>query len=162
MPRHQESRRLPWSPEQMFDMVADVVRYGEFLPWVAGVRVRSNSETEMVADLLVGFKGLREKFTSRVHKHRPGRIHVDYLDGPLKHLYNDWQFHPDGQGGSIVDFTVDFAFRSTIFEKLAGQVFDKALRRMIAAFEERAEQLYAQERNASLSGNSSSSANNAA
>lgn len=162
MPRHQETRHLPWSPEQMFDMVADVARYGEFLPWVAGVRVRSNSETEMIADLLVGFKGLREKFTSRVHKHRPDRIHVDYLDGPLKHLFNDWQFRPDGRGGCVVDFTVDFAFRSSLFEKLAGQVFDKALRKMIAAFETRAEQLYAQDLSASLSGNNSSSANNAA
>ena len=162
MPRHHEIRHLPWSPEQMFEMVADVARYGEFLPWVAGVRVRSNSETEMIADLLVGFKGLREKFTSRVHKQRPNRIHVDYLDGPLKHLFNDWQFRSDGQGGCIVDFTVDFAFRSTLFEKLAGQVFDKALRKMIAAFEERAEQLYAQDRSESLSGNNSSSANSAA
>lgn len=146
----------------MFDMVADVARYGEFLPWVAGVRVRSNSEAEMIADLLVGFKALREKFTSRVHKQRPDRIHVDYLDGPLKHLFNDWTFRPDGQGGCLVDFTVDFAFRSTLFEKLAGQMFDKALRRMIAAFEERAEQLYAPERSASFSGNNRSSANNAA
>jgi coenzyme Q-binding protein COQ10 len=162
MPRHQESRHLPWSPEQMFDMVADVARYGEFLPWVAGVRVRSNSDTEMIADLLVGFKGLREKFTSRVHKHRPDRIHVDYLDGPLKHLFNDWQFRPDGQGGCVVDFTVDFAFRSSLFEKLAGQVFDKALRKMIAAFEERAAQLYTPDRNESFSGNSSSKANSAA
>lgn len=143
-------------------MVADVARYGEFLPWVAGVRVRSDSETEMIADLLVGFKGLREKFTSRVHKHRPDRIHVDYLDGPLKHLFNDWQFRADGQGGCVVDFTVDFAFRSSLFEKLAGQVFDKALRKMIAAFEDRAQQLYAQDRSESFSGNSSSSANSAA
>lgn len=162
MPRHQETRHLPWSPEQMFDMVADVARYGEFLPWVAGVRVRSNSETEMIADLLVGFKALREKFTSRVHKQRPDRIHVDYLDGPLKHLFNDWHFRSDGQGGCLVDFTVDFAFRSSLFEKLAGQMFDKALRRMITAFEDRAELLYAQDRNESFSGSNNSSANSAA
>lgn len=146
----------------MFDMVADVAQYGEFLPWVAGVRVRSNSDTEMIADLLVGFKALREKFTSRVHKQRPDRIHVDYLDGPLKHLFNDWHFRPDGKGGCLVDFTVDFAFRSSLFEKLAGQMFDKALRRMITAFEERAEQLYAPDRNESFSGSNNSSANSAA
>lgn len=167
MPRHQETRHLPWSPEQMFDMVADVARYSEFLPWVVGVRIRSNSDEEMIADLLVGFKSLREKFTSRVHKQRPERIHVDYLDGPLKHLYNDWQFKPDGQGGCLVDFTVDFAFRSSLFEKLAGQMFDKALRKMITAFEDRAQALYGQELNgqdlsASLSGNNSSNANSAA
>ena len=91
----------------MFDLVADVGRYGEFLPWVSAVRIRSNSETEMVADLIVGFKGLRENFTSRVHKERPTRIHVDYVDGPLKYLKNDWRFKPDGDG-TIVDFSVDF------------------------------------------------------
>jgi coenzyme Q-binding protein COQ10 len=126
MPRHSETRHLPYSPEQMFDLVADVARYGEFLPWVVAVRVRSNSDVEMVADLVVGFKALREKFTSRVVKARPESIHVDYLEGPLSHLSNDWRFRPDGQGGCLVDFTVDFAFRSRIFEAIAGQMFDRA------------------------------------
>jgi len=160
MPRHSESRHLPYSPEQMFDLVADVGRYGEFLPWVVAVRVRSNSDTEMVADLAVGFKGLRETFTSRVKKDRPHAITVDYLEGPLKHLRNDWKFRDDGQGGVVVDFCVDFAFRSRLFEAIAGQVFDRALRRMTDAFETRAAALYA---NApSPSGISSSSAHNAA
>ena len=74
MPRHKETRRLPYTPEQMFDLVADVGRYGEFLPWVAAVRVRSNSETEMVADLVVGFSAFKERFTSRVSKIRPRKI----------------------------------------------------------------------------------------
>ena len=126
----------------MFDLVADVGRYGEFLPWVVGVRVRSDGATEMVADLLVGFKALREKFTSRVAKQRPGRIHVDYLDGPLDHLRNEWTFRADGKGGCLVDFSVDFAFRSRIFEAIAGQMFDRALRKMIGAFETRADTLY--------------------
>lgn len=143
MPRHSETRALPYTPEQMFDLVADVGRYGEFLPWVAAVRVRSDSATEMVADLIVGFKALRERFTSRVVKERPNRIHVDYLDGPLKYLSNDWTFRPDGKGGTLVDFCVDFAFRNRVFESLAGQMFDMALRRMINAFEERAAALYA-------------------
>ncbi|PZU08553.1 type II toxin-antitoxin system RatA family toxin [Sphingomonas sp.] len=160
MPKHSETRALPYAPEEMFDLVADVARYGEFLPWVVGVRVKSNSETEMVADLLVGFKALREKFTSRVTKERPGRIHVDYLDGPLSHLTNDWAFRPDGKGGCLVDFAVDFAFRSRMFEALAGQVFDRALRRMIGAFEERAAVLYTG--SAGASGSSSSSAHSAA
>lgn len=135
-------------------MVADVGRYGEFLPWVTAVRVRSNSETEMVADLVVGFKGLRESFTSRVHKRRPEAIKVDYVEGPLKHLYNEWAFRPDGEGGTLVDFTVDFAFRSHLFEALAGQMFARALTKMIGAFEERAADLY--------DGISSSSATSAA
>lgn len=142
MPRHSETRQLPYSPEQMFDLVADVGRYAEFLPWVAAVRVRSDSSTEMVADLIVGFKALRERFTSRVHKERPGHIHVDYLEGPLKHLSNDWKFRPDGKGGTLVDFCVDFAFKNRVFEAIAGQMFDMALRKMINAFEERAAALY--------------------
>lgn len=142
MPRHKETRRLPYTPEQMFDLVADVGRYGEFLPWVAAVRVKSDSETEMVADLLVGFKALKERFTSRVSKTRPSAIHVDYLDGPLKYLKNDWSFAPDGEGGCLVGFHVDFEFRSRIFEAVAGQMFGVALRKMIGAFETRAEQLY--------------------
>ncbi len=165
MPKHSETRALPYSPEQMFDLVADVGRYAEFLPWVSAVRVRSNSDTEMVADLIVGFKGLRETFTSRVEKQRPGHIHVDYLEGPLKHLNNDWKFRPDGKGGCLVDFCVDFAFKNRVFEMLAGQVFDRALRKMISAFEERAARLYGDSAGASdatAPGISSSSAHNAA
>jgi coenzyme Q-binding protein COQ10 len=166
MPKHSETRALPYSPEQMFDLVADVGRYGEFLPWVSAVRVRSNSDTQMVADLIVGFKGLRESFTSRVEKQRPGHIRVDYLEGPLKHLNNDWKFRSDGKGGCQVDFCVDFAFKNRVFEMLAGQVFDRALRKMINAFEERAARLYADSSTASSApgspGISSSSAQSAA
>lgn len=158
MPHHSETRRLPYSPEQMFDLVADVRSYADFLPWVTAVRVRSNSETEMVADMIVGFKGLRESFSSRVRKTRPDSVHVDYLEGPLSHLSNDWRFRPDGEGGVLVDFEVDFAFKNKLFEILAGQMFDKALRKMIGAFEARAAELYG----SSGSGNSSSSAHSAA
>src|SRR3546814_632426 len=111
MPKHSETRHLPYSPEQMFDLVSDVKRYPEFLPWVTAVRVRSNNDAEMVADLVVGFKALRESFTSRVHKSRPDVVDVDYLDGPLKYLHNNWRFRPDGKGGSFVEFCVDFAFK---------------------------------------------------
>lgn len=143
MPRHSETRRLPYTPEQMYDLVADVASYDKFLPWVSAVRIRSNSETEMIADLMVGFKALREKFTSKVSKQWPAKIHVDYLDGPLKYLRNDWSFTPDGEGGALVDFSIEFEFKSRLFEMVAGQVFDRALRMMIGAFEERAAQLYA-------------------
>ena len=166
MPKHSETRHLPYTPEQMFDLVADVGRYGEFLPWVSAIRVRSNSETEMVADMIVGFKGLRESFTSKVQKERPGHIRVDYLDGPLKYLNNDWRFKPDGQGGTLVEFCVDFQFKNRVFEMLAGQVFDRALRKMIGAFEDRAAQLYGDSATgssgAASGGSSSSSAHNAA
>lgn len=161
MPKHSETRHLPYSPEQMFDLVADVARYPEFLPWVSAMRVRSDGETETIADMIVGFKGLRETFTSKVEKERATRIHVDYLDGPLKYLRNDWGFRPDGKGGCFVDFAVDFQFKNRMFEMLAGQVFGVALRRMIGAFEDRARTLYASA-SGSPSGNSRSSATNAA
>lgn len=149
MPSHRETRHLPWRPEQMYHLVADVARYAEFLPWVIATRVRSDSQTEMVADMVVGFKQLREKFTSRVSKLPGERIEVEYLDGPLKNLENIWQFASDGKGGCTVDFYVSFAFKNRLFETLAGQYFDRAFRKMVGAFETRAEALY---------GNSSSSA----
>ena len=142
MPRHSERRSLPYSAEQMFDLVADVGRYQEFLPWVAATRVKSDSDTLMHADLVVGFSSLKETFTSRVTKQRPTEIVVDYVEGPLKYLHNSWKFAPDGKGGCTIDFCVDFAFKSRIFEALAGQFFDRALRRMTSAFETRAHQLY--------------------
>ena len=160
MPRHSETRNLPWTPEQLFDLVADVGRYQEFLPWVAATRVRSNSESLMIADLVVGFKSIKETFTSRVEKERPRRIHTEYIEGPLKYLQNSWVFRPDGKGGSEVDFCVDFAFKNRLFEALAGQMFDRALRRMIGAFEDRARDLYGD--GASATGMSSSSAQSAA
>lgn len=142
MPRHTERRHLPYSPDQLFDMVADIGRYDEFLPWVAAVRIRSSSETETVADLMVGFNAFKERFTSKVTKDRPHSITVDYLEGPLKYLHNEWRFEPAADGGTDLCFSVDFAFKSRIFEALAGQMFDRALRRMTSAFEQRAAALY--------------------
>lgn len=142
MPRHSETKHLPYGPEQLFDLVADVASYDEFLPWVVAVRIRSSSETETVADLVVGFNAFKERFTSRVKKERPDRICVDYIEGPLKYLHNEWRFEPAADGGTNVHFSVDFAFRSRLFEALAGEMFDRALRRMTGAFETRAAALY--------------------
>jgi len=153
MPRHSETKHLPYTPEQLFDLVADVERYDEFLPWVVAVRVRSSSGTETIADLVVGFNAFKERFTSRVTKQQPSRILVDYIEGPLKYLKNEWRFDRAPDGGTDVHFAVDFAFRSRLFESLAGAMFDRALRRMTGAFEQRAAALY---------GSSSSSAQSAA
>ncbi|HEY0113766.1 MAG TPA: type II toxin-antitoxin system RatA family toxin [Allosphingosinicella sp.] len=160
MPRHTETRTMPYTPEQMFDLVADVKRYPEFLPWVAATRIRSDNETLMVADLVVGFKSIKETFASRVTKKRPRNLAVDYLEGPLKYLHNSWSFEPDGKGGTKINFCVDFAFKSRIFEAIAGQMFDRALRRMIGAFEDRARDLYGT--GSGEDGKSSSSAQSAA
>ena len=149
MPGIRETRRLPYSAEQMFDLVADVGRYAEFLPWVIATRVRSNSDTEMVADMVVGFKSLRERFTSRVSKDRPREIDVHYIDGPLSDLDNVWTFRAVDDHSCEIDFCVDFEFRNKVFQALAGQYFDRAFRKMVAAFEARAHDLY---------GNNSSSA----
>lgn len=145
MPGIRETRRLPYSREQMFELVADVGRYAEFLPWVVATRVRSDSETEMVADMLVGFKAIREKFTSKVLKRRPEFIEVIYIDGPLRDLDNTWAFTPTEDGGCEIDFCVDFTFRNAVFEALAGQYFDRAFRKMMQAFEDRADALYGRE-----------------
>jgi coenzyme Q-binding protein COQ10 len=153
MPRHSETKHLPFTPEQLFTLVADVKRYAEFLPWVVAVRLRSSSDTETIADLVVGFNAFKERFTSRVTKEAPDRIIVDYVEGPLKYLKNEWRFEPAADGGTNLHFSVDFAFNSRIFETIAGQMFDSALRRMTGAFEVRAQQLY---------GSSSSSAQSAA
>jgi len=133
---------MRWSAEQMYDLVADVGSYAEFLPWVVATRLKSDSEEEMIADMLVGFSALREKFTSRVLKQRPNTIKVEYIEGPLKRLENTWSFKPEPDGGCTIEFCVDFTFRSAIFEKLAGQYLDAAFRKMVAAFEKRAEKLY--------------------
>jgi coenzyme Q-binding protein COQ10 len=142
MPHHHERRSLPHSAAQMYDLVADVKRYPDFLPWVSAIRVRQDNDAEMLADMVVGFKALRETFSSRVMKVPKSSIVVDYLDGPMKHLHNDWKFVDLPDGGSVVDFTVDFSFRNRVFEALAGQFFDSALRKMTSAFIERADDLY--------------------
>ncbi len=142
MPGIEETRRLPYSASQMFDLVADVARYPEFLPWVVATRVKSDSGSEMVADMLVGFKLLREKFTSRVIKQRPDEIHVRYIDGPMRDLDNRWQFRPVSDDACEIHFSVTFSFRNALFEKLAGQYVDRAFGKMVAAFEARANALY--------------------
>ena len=143
MPTHAEKRFLPYTPEQMFDMVAEVERYPEFLPWcvAARVRTRESQGDVVVADLVIGYKFFRERFTSRVELERPRRIDVFYSEGPFKYLNNHWIFEP-GEGGCLIDFYVDFEFRSRFLQRAIGIVFNEAVRRMVDAFEKRARQLY--------------------
>jgi len=142
MPSIRERRELPYSAQQMFDLVADVGRYPEFLPWVVATRVRDVTEGSLTADMLVGFKALREKFTSKVELDRPNSLRVHYVDGPMRDLDNRWVFHDRGSDKCELDFSVDFAFKNRMFEAMAGQYIDRAFRKMVAAFEERAQQLY--------------------
>jgi coenzyme Q-binding protein COQ10 len=143
MPTHAEKRHLPYRPQQLFDLVADVERYPEFLPWCVGARIRSRTESEIVADLMIGFRLIRERFTSRVTLDRErNRIDVVYTEGPFRYLNNHWIFEPDGQGGTMLDFYVDFEFRSIVLQKVIGVFFNEAVRRMVGAFEARAKELY--------------------
>ena len=141
MPRHRETKFLPHTPEQLFDLVSDVDRYPDFVPWVSGVRVLERHDELIVADLIVGFRMIRESFRSRVSLNRPHHVHVDYVRGPLKYLYNDWRFHPV-DGGTSVEFEVDFQFKSRMFERLAGSLFTEAVQRMVSAFEKEARRRY--------------------
>ena len=130
----------------MFDLVADIGRYAEFLPWVQAMRIRSPERDSpgniVTADMVVGFKMVRERFTSRVTLDRPHSVNVDYISGPLKYLKNDWQFRAAADGGCDIDFHVDFEFRNKMFERLAGMFFHEAFRRMVGAFETRAAAIY--------------------
>ena len=141
MPTHAEKRTLRYSPEQMFQLVADVHRYPEFLPWCVGARIVSREENRLVADLTIGFKLFRETFRSEVTLERPHQVQVRYLNGPFRYLNNTWKFRPV-EAGTEVDFFVDFEFRSRLLQAVIGTVFNEAVRLMVRAFERRAAQLY--------------------
>lgn len=143
MPTHAERKIVQYTPEQLFDLVADVDQYPRFLPWCVASRVRSRSETLLVADLTIGFGPFRESFTSRVTLDRPSRVTVKYENGPFRYLNNQWDFEPHGGGnGSEVAFFVDFEFRSRILQAAIGVVFNEAVRRMVNAFLKRARDVY--------------------
>ena len=141
MPTHAERKIIPYRPDQLFDLVADVGKYPEFLPWCVGARVRSRTEKELVADLTIGFGPIRESFTSRVTLERPSRIRVRYENGPFRYLNNQWTFTPHPHG-CAVDFFVDFEFRSRLLRAAMNVVFNEAVRRMVNAFEKRARAVY--------------------
>ena len=151
MPAHSESRTLPYTPQQMYDLVADVGRYPEFLPWTAAARVRSREPISgpggehgelMKADLVVSFKVFRERFGSRVELWPVEKvIKTDYLDGPFKHLHSEWRFE-DAAEGCVVHFQVDFEFKNRMLQRAAGLFFYEAMQRIVRAFEARAGDLY--------------------
>jgi coenzyme Q-binding protein COQ10 len=142
LPQHSENRFVPYTSEQMFDLVADVERYPNFLPWCVATRIKSREGDNFTADLIAAFGAFREQFTSRVHLDRPAMtITVEYLDGPFEHLMNRWHFE-GVDGGSMVHFDIDFAFKSKMLEKLISGVFTRAVVKMASSFDERAHALY--------------------
>jgi coenzyme Q-binding protein COQ10 len=141
VPTYADRKLVGYTPEQLYDLVADVGRYPEFLPWCVGARVRSQTPTELVADLTIGFGPFRESFTSRVTLERPHKIQVRYENGPFRYLNNQWVFIPDPNGVQV-DFWVDFEFRSKLLQRAIGVVFNEAVRRMVGAFLKRARDVY--------------------
>lgn len=143
MPTHAEQRVLPYKPQQLFDLVADVEKYPEFLPWCVGARVRRRTGNVIVADLVIGFKMIRERFTSEVTLNPEDlRIDVKYLDGPFRYLNNHWVFLDHGDGGCLIDFYIDFQFRTRFLQRIMEPLFNEAVKRMVRAFESRAHKLY--------------------
>jgi len=146
MPKHAETRLLPYSAAQMYDLVADIARYPEFIPWIMATRVRSvTAETGgnvMLSDMVVGFRMFRERFTSRVTLRPELReIDTEYIEGPFKHMIAHWRFQ-DVEGGCEVAFDVDFEFRNKVLQGAAGLFFHDAMRRIVGAFEARAKDLH--------------------
>jgi coenzyme Q-binding protein COQ10 len=141
MPTHAERQVVPYTPEQLFDLVADVGKYPQFLPWCVAARVRKQTGDELISDLTIGFGPFRESFTSRVTLDRPNRVTVRYENGPFRYLNNQWAFAPH-PGGTEVSFFVDFEFRSRILQAAIGVVFNEAVRRMVNAFRKRARDVY--------------------
>jgi coenzyme Q-binding protein COQ10 len=146
MPTHADRVHVPYNPAQMFDLVADVGKYPVFLPWCTGALVRTSTETQLVADLTIGFGPFHESFTSRVKLDRPppggpGRIRTSYENGPFKYLNNQWVFTPRA-GLTQIDFWVDFEFHNRILQKAIGAVFNEAVKRMVSAFLKRARDVY--------------------
>ncbi|CAN1564408.1 COG2867 Oligoketide cyclase/lipid transport protein [Rhabdaerophilaceae bacterium] len=163
MPRFETIRPVRHAPQVMFDLVADVERYPEFVPMCESLVIRRRStdpatgaET-LLADMAIGYKMIREVFTTRVVLDRAdSRILVSYIDGPFRHLENRWTFLPTDADAAVsspaegcrIRFFIDYEFKSRTFQLLAGAVFEKVFRKMVEAFETRADQIVARARNA--------------
>jgi coenzyme Q-binding protein COQ10 len=145
MPTHTESRASPYGPKQLFDMVLDIERYPEFLPWCRASRILSRSEGEIQGELVIHFKGLTESYASRIVPAIRGDdyfIEVTQLRGPFKHLNNHWRFEVLPEGGSMIHFSLDFQFKTRWLDGLIGGLFSKAVEKMTRAFTDRADVLY--------------------
>ena len=140
--QHAEKRRVPYTNEQMFDIVADIEKYPDFLPWCLGSLIRERKKNILLADMLIGYKLFRERFTSKVTLSFPSEIDAVYSDGPFKYLINRWEFIEEDDGGCTIDFFVDFEFRSKLMQKLIGVLFNDAVKIMVKSFEDRAKNIY--------------------
>ncbi|HEY6024814.1 MAG TPA: SRPBCC family protein [Pseudolabrys sp.] len=148
MPQFSTKRRVRHAAADMFDLVADVEKYPEFVPLCSAMTVKSRVKKGegidvLVAEMTVAYKIVRETFTSRATLDRANlRIHVEYLNGPFKRMQNRWSFHTAGEHACDVEFFIDYEFRSRAFAMLMGAMFDAAFRRFAQAFEQRADTVY--------------------
>lgn len=142
MPLHAEQQFSIYTPQQLFDLVADVEKYSEFLPWCRAARILERRENSFTAELIISFAHFTESYVSLVSLHPHHAIEVTLVRGPFEHLANHWKFIPVEQGGTIIDFSLDFKFRSALLEKLIGSLFARATAKMVSAFKTRADQLY--------------------
>jgi len=142
MPAHSEQRWLPYTPAQLYAVVADLESYPDFLPWVRAVRIRSRETQGLIAEMAIGVRHIRETFKARVTLEPERRIRVDYLDGPLHYFDNRWEFEPAEDGGCRIDFHIDFKFRSRLLQNMAAMAFHHALERVVSRFQQRAVALY--------------------
>lgn len=142
MPALTTQHHSPFTPQQLFDLVADVEKYPEFLPWCRAARILERKDGEFLGELIICFAHISERYTSRVQLTPHSAIDVTLVKGPFSHLENRWRFTPQPDGGTQIDFFLNFAFRSKLLEKLIGGLFTKATAKMVDAFEERAKMLY--------------------
>ncbi len=143
MTTHAETRNLPYTKSQLFKLVAEVEKYPEFLPWCLASRItKRDGDDIFYADLIIGYKMVREKFGSKVTLDEPNLVHVEYLSGPMRYLSNYWKFIEEEDGSCTIDFFVDFEFKNKILQSLIGAFFNEVVRRMVGAFEDRAKELY--------------------
>ncbi|MCP4923792.1 MAG: type II toxin-antitoxin system RatA family toxin [bacterium] len=146
MPKHSQVRQLPYTRESIFDLIADVESYPDFLPWCQRAEIHERSQTHILATLCVGQGPLKETFRSRVKLKSPEHIQVSYEDGPFKYLHNTWDFKEISPGLTEVHFFVDFKFKSMMLEIAMGAFFTKATQAMMQAFEDRAAYLNQRQR----------------
>lgn len=151
MRQHSEKRILPYSPEQMFDLVADIESYPEFIPWCNQVRVLSRIDkpegTEIQTEMIVSFKAVKERFLSNaLLANNKSSIKIRYQDRSFRLFRSEWKFYPQRDGSTLIQFDISFEFKRKILEMLAGSFFWAASQRIVAAFEKRAHKLYGRNR----------------
>ena len=142
--KHEERRIIKHTPSDLYNLVADVNKYPEFLPWCLGARIKNETKTSFDADLIIGFKIYREIYSSKITlDQKKKKITVEYKDGPFEYLQNYWLFK-ENQKGCEIDFMVNFQFKSIFLQTLMETLFSEAVKKMVRAFENRANELYNQ------------------